>query len=247
MKSALLALSLLLPLQQGEQAATSQAALRRQLAVEEGLLAQALRAHGEARTRQKAAWADLQVAADRAERALANAAASEAEAERAVQDLDVAEAAVGVLSGRVAELQRTALEERRRIAALRAELARSPSLAAASSDPITGQWRIEISSPAEVGTFDLELEGTQVRGRYTFQGGKSGSLSGTFIDGRLRLERIDHTRGLDGVFEGSVDGSLETVRGFWSPSILSDGGPGGAGWSGVRTRRGRAPAGAAGE
>ena len=238
MISALAALALLLTTQAGNAGVSSQTSLLRQLAVEESLLAESVRVRATLRDRQKAAWASLQAASELVDRELSSGSASLLGMEKAVSDLEVAEAAVGLLAARVEENQRAILTERRRIAALRAELARSPAVAPSPLDPITGRWRIEISSPVETGTFDLKLDGTSVLGTYRLQSGRAGSLKGTFVDGRLRLDRVDAVRGLDGSFEGTVDARFETVRGFFSPSILSDGGPGGTGWSAVRIERG---------
>lgn len=215
--------------------------LRRQIEVEERLLADGLAAYSDARDQEKPALAALAAAATRFDEAVASASTTPEMLDRLAGERAVAQAAANIITARAEALGRAIADQLRRSRALRAELTRLSAAQPAGRDGITGRWRIEISAPAETGIFDLKLDGAQVAGTFSLAGGKSGSLKGTYTGGRLRLERIDSQRGLDGIFEGNVDAALGTVRGFWSPSILADGGPGGAGWSGVRVSTGGAP------
>ncbi len=210
------------------------AALKREIDVEERLLADALRAYAEARDQEKPALAGVAAAAARFDEAVARASTTPEDLDRLAAERAVAEAAAGIVTRRVDNLRTSIAGHLRRSRALRVELTRVSAEQPPGRDPISGRWRIEISAPPETGIFDLKLDGAQVSGSFSLAGGRAGSLKGTYAGGRLRLERIDTQRGPDGIFEGNVDAALGTVRGFWSPSILADGGPGGSGWSGVR-------------
>lgn len=210
------------------------ASLKREIEVEERLLAETLRAYSEARDQEKPALAAVAAASSRFDEAVARASTTPEDLDRLAMERAVAQAAADIVSRRVDGLRDSIAGHLRRSRVLRGELTRVGGEQPAGKDPISGRWRIEISAPAETGIFDLKLDGAQVSGTFSMAGGRSGSLKGTFAGGRLRLDRIDSQRGGDGVFEGSVDAALGTVRGFWSPTILADGGPGGAGWSGVR-------------
>jgi hypothetical protein len=211
------------------------AGLEAQLRVEERLLADDLRAYGEARDQERQALSELEEVAARLDAAVSGLTPRLEDLEQIEIERAVAQAAAEVIGRRVADLRLRLLERVRRTAALRQELFQRAGLAA-EADPISGRWRVEIGSPRQEGTFDLRLLGSVVEGTFAFEAGRTGSLRGTYVAGRLRLERIDAQRGLDGTFEGSVDPATGVARGFWSPALLSDGGPGGAGWSAVRVR-----------
>jgi len=215
--------------------------LEAQLGLEEGLFADDLRAYQETREQERSALSDLEQVAARLDAVLASAEPRLADLEQIEVERAVAMAAVELLGRRVAELRLRLLERIRRAAALRQALLRGGA-GPIPADPISGRWRIEISgTPRQEGTFELRLAGTVVEGTYAFAGGRSGSLRGTYVANRLSLERLDAERGLDGLFEGTVDPAAGVVRGFWSPTVLSGGGPGGAGWSGVRVAGGEPP------
>jgi hypothetical protein len=213
--------------------------LEAEVRVEERLLAADLRAYQEAREQERGALAELEEATARLDAALSAPAPRSGDAEDLDAERQVALAAAEVVARRVGELRRRLLERLRRGAALREEILRGAALPA-PADPITGRWRVEVSSPREAGTFQLRLAGTVVEGTYSFDGGRSGSLRGTYVGNRLSLDRLDGERGLDGLFEGTVDAAAGAVRGFWTPTRLSGGAPGGAGWSGVRVEEPRA-------
>lgn len=107
--------------------------------------------------------------------------------------------------------------------------------------PLQGRWRVTMrsGSPSDQGatlngTFLLRQRGTEITGTYTFGNGTSGSLEGTFVDRKLRLERVDSVRGFDRIFQAEMSNSGDSLEGTWQPTILSDGGPGGGTWTAAR-------------
>lgn len=215
---------------------SSRAALSAQLLVDTRVLAETLRAFGEARAQEKAAQTALITAENRQDLALIQASSTPEQLQRAEQERAVAAAALAVLADRSQNLRQQLLFLAQRMAAARAELGRLAPLTGLEPDPISGRWQVAISSPPQSGIFELRLDGAQVTGTFQLDSGRSGSLSGTFAGGRLRLQRTDNQRGFDGLFDGSVDATLGTVRGFYSPADLAAGEPAGSGWSGVRQK-----------
>ena len=128
------------------------------------------------------------------------------------------------------------LEHRRRLDVLRREL-RGRTEARLGGDPLSGTWEVTVAAPPLTGRFELELSGADVTGTYEMDNDRTGSLRGSLVGDRLKLERVDSIRGLDGVFEGTLDPERGVVVGFWTPSILGEGGPAGAGWSAIRVGR----------
>lgn len=167
-----------------------------------------------------------------------------------LDEVERLEAALAAAAGELASSRRRTadaadriLERLRRLAVLRTGL-RETRVVLEGGDAVTGTWQVAIDSPRQSGIFRLRLQGARVDGIYALdasplQAGlrspaRSGFLQGTYTGRRLRLDRVDPERGLEGVYEGEVSTADGSVRGFWSPSILSDGGPGGTGWSAVR-------------
>jgi len=217
------------------------AALRAQLELEERLFEEDVQAYEEARIQQRAAGEEVAAAAEELDAAIAGGTAAVAELERLDMERSVAAAAADIVGRRVEELRRRILERSRRSLALRRAL-QELGEPRAVGDAISGRWRIEVARPAQparTGTWELQVEGTVVRGTYSLEAGggepvRTGSLRGTYVAGRLNLEQIDSENGLQGTFQGTVDPSLGVARGFWSPADLGGGGPSGNEWSGVR-------------
>ncbi len=210
------------------------AALSAQLAVDSRLLTETLRSYGEARAKQKSTLAALVEVESEQDQTLLSTSATPSQVASAEQEREVSAAAYQVTAARSQGLRERLMLLYERIAATRTELAQLGNVAIVAGDPISGRWEIEISSPPQRGTFELRLEGAQVTGTFRLDNGRSGSLSGTLAGGRLRLLRTDANRGFDGLFEGTVDPALGTVRGFYSPANLAAGEPAGSGWSGVK-------------
>jgi len=133
-------------------------------------------------------------------------------------------------SDRAEELRRRAGERLRRIGALQEELAGRQ----ASRDPVSGRWRVRIGPGDHTGTFDLHLDGTLVTGRYTLNDGAAGSLTGTYVSGTLRLQRVDTRNGLDVTYTGTLDPLAGRVTGAWQGTELANGTAFNGGWTAAR-------------
>jgi hypothetical protein len=121
----------------------------------------------------------------------------------------------------------------RRIGFLEGELG-GGSVAAppAAPDVLTGRWRVRLQPQDQIGSFDLRRTGTTVTGSYQMNDGSSGTFQGTFVNGNLRLERVDSVRGSDGIFVGTVAG--ENIAGTWTANVVVTGGPTRGNWTAVR-------------
>lgn len=121
------------------------------------------------------------------------------------------------------------VDRKRSIALLEAELATKKA-----SDTISGRWTVSLEPGEQRGVFRMSLEGTIVSGEYTLEGGYSGSLRGTLINDRLRLERVDSKLGFTAVFIGRVARDGSTIGGTWEATTFGTGGPGSGRWLAVR-------------
>jgi len=89
--------------------------------------------------------------------------------------------------------------------------------------PLRGRWSVALLPSGQHGVFDLEQSGTIVSGTYELEGGFSGSLTGTLVDRKVHLVRIDSKLGRSMELEGylSVDG--KQIRGSWLSYDLAGG------------------------
>ncbi len=117
----------------------------------------------------------------------------------------------------------------RRIADLRARLPQS-------KEPLTGTWEVNWLPAGVTGIFYLEQQGTLVTGQYKLGPVGSGSLQGTFVGGKLYLQRIDAQRGRDAEIEGVLDADGSRIRGTWQNFELVQGGVPRGQWVAKRAR-----------
>ncbi len=89
---------------------------------------------------------------------------------------------------------------------------------------LTGVWEVRWFPAGVTGTFFIDQSGTLVTGQYRLRPLGSGSLQGTFVGGKLRLQRIDRERGRDAELEGFVDADGRQIRGTWQGYELVQGG-----------------------
>jgi hypothetical protein len=82
----------------------------------------------------------------------------------------------------------------------------------------------------------LQQQGTLVTGTYSLSGGFSGSFRGTFVAGKVRLERIDSQYGFAAIFYGRPVGRGRNARlqGNWEATQLASGLPSLGTWSATR-------------
>jgi hypothetical protein len=100
---------------------------------------------------------------------------------------------------------------------------------------LTGRWRLNVQPDLE-GTAYLVQQGTLVSGTYELTGGWSGSLRGTLVANKVRLERIDSQLGFAAIFYGELDTSGEAlvIQGRWEATQLATGMPSAGGWRAVQ-------------
>jgi len=197
-----------------------------------------------ARERRKIA-ADASQLADVARR-LETAAADLSAASRAVADIAgrsdtateevtrredavaAAEQEVRTLLDRRRLLVERLLERRRNVTLLETELRGKTRPAA--PDLLSGRWAVTLDPGEQRGFFRLALDGTLVSGEYTLEGGYSGSLRGTLIGDRLRLERVDSQLGFTAIFYGRLARDGGSLSGTWESTTFGAGAAGAGRW-----------------
>jgi hypothetical protein len=121
------------------------------------------------------------------------------------------------------------VERRRSIAALEADLqVRKPA------DAISGRWTVTIEPGEQRGVFRMSLDGTLVSGDFTLEGGYSGSLRGTLINDRLRIERVDSRLGFSTIYFGRLAKDGASIAGTWEATTFGEGAAGSGRWRAVR-------------
>ncbi len=105
-----------------------------------------------------------------------------------------------------------------------------------AEDPVSGEWEVAIGPQDLTGKFILSLSGTLVSGTYQLSGGWKGSLKGTLVGNRVRLERIDAEQGFMAVYYGRLDKETLTLQGTWESTLFTTGGPMGGNWTGRKIR-----------
>lgn len=135
---------------------------------------------------------------------------------------------------RVFEIQRARRDVLTQLAAMEAaggEAARRSSEAGV----LTGQWNLTVH-PGLKGTAYLVHQGTLISGTYELSGGWTGSLRGTVVANKVRLERIDSQLGFAAIFYGEVNlgADPDVIQGRWEATQLATGLPSAGGWRASR-------------
>ncbi len=130
------------------------------------------------------------------------------------------------------QLRRSMLENRTMLAAIEVEVQRLASAVGETEAPLNGTWRLVMESGQE-GLAYLQQQGTLVSGTYALSGGFTGSLRGTFVSGKVRLERIDSQIGFAAIFYGRLErrGENPILQGNWEATQLASGLPSRGGWT----------------
>jgi len=163
-----------------------------------------------------------------------DAASAPAELARMAQELEGSLAEANRWAKSAADLRRTMIERRRRIAELARYRSTSGLADETASDPVSGNWTVRILPSGQVAEFRIELDVSLVTGSYRTATGSVGSLRGTFVGDVLTLERVDTVKGADLIFEGRLDRSRGEVRGTWRSTLLSSGEPAAGNWVAFR-------------
>jgi hypothetical protein len=121
------------------------------------------------------------------------------------------------------------------IAAIELEVQRLSAGIGGAEAPLTGAWRLAVE-PGQEGVAYLEQQGTLVAGTYSLSGGFDGSFRGTFVAGKVRLERIDSQYGFAAIFYGRMVGQGRNARlqGNWEATQLASGLPSMGSWTATR-------------
>lgn len=231
--TALLALALaaaLAPAQETGARPSDVAQIETNLRLERKLLALDLAAYREARAVEARTRTQVGEVTGRLDQALAGESVALGNLEALHLEVSSARAAAEIAADRV-EWQVLRIEDRlRRIGFLEGETGR-PST---PRDPISGRWRVIVRPQNQPGTFELALNGTLVTGTYRMNTGASGSFRGTYVNNRLRMERVDSVRGFDSVYQGSLDAATGQLGGSWTANELAIGQPTQGDWTAVR-------------
>lgn len=206
----------------------------------EAQLEQEMESLRRARSRERGARADVAEAADAVDAALADESPLD-RVTRLVGELDRARSRLEEASDEADGILDRIVEHRRRLTLVGEELRRRRGGPAEVPDPLTGAWRVflEDSGPerdeARQGLLDLELDGTSVSGTLGLADGSFGSIRGSFVRGRISLERVSADSGLDLILEGRYDPAQGDLEGTWRPAVAGVGNPGGGTWRAEKT------------
>ncbi len=208
--------------------------LREQVRIHETLLETQVSDLVEVREELRAIWARLEQ--QTGSLLLAQQQSESVESLR-LRDADLRETETELLAALLkAQQQRSVmLENRTMIAAIETQVERLAAGAGGAEGPLTGAWRL-IVEPGQDGIAYLQQLGTLVTGTYSLSGGFSGSFRGTFVAGKVRLERIDSQFGFAAIFYGRLVGRDENARiqGNWEATQLASGLPSMGNWTATR-------------
>jgi hypothetical protein len=204
-------------------------AARAELVRERKRLAGDIRSLADVTHRLESALAQLSGAARAVGEAAGRADAGPEEIARREEAVSASEQEVRALLERRRLLAERLAERRRTIAALEADLSvKKPA------DALSGRWTVIVEPGEQKGVFRMSLDGTIVSGEYTLEGGYSGSLRGTLVNDRLRLERVDSTLGFSAVYYGRLVREAASISGTWEATSFGGGSPTGGRWRAVR-------------
>jgi hypothetical protein len=223
----------LAPAQETGTTPAASAQIETDLRLERKLLALDLAAYREARALEQRTRDQVAAVTTRLDQTLDGTSLALGTLETVHLELSSARAASQIAADRV-EWQIQRIEDRlRRIGFLEGEAGRP-----APRDPVSGTWRVTVQPQNQGGTWELTLNGTLVMGSYKMDAGAAGSFRGTYTENRLRLERVDATRGFDSVYLGTVDPATGRLSGSWTAQDLASGQPAQGQWSAVRNGAG---------
>jgi len=148
------------------------------------------------------------------------------------QDLQQAEAELMMHVASLQRIRRDVLAAQALLGALEEEIRRLEGQVGPERDPLSGTWEVVMEPGGQKGLMSLQLDGTLVQGTYRLSGDWSGSLRGTLVSGKVRLERIDSQVGYAATLYGklSTPGGVSRLEGTWEATQLSAGLPSGGSW-----------------
>ena len=208
--------------------------LREQAKVRESLLARQLQDLGDMREKLREIWTRLEQQTGGMLRAQQGGESVE---NLRLRDADLRKAETELLAALFEAQQKRSsmIENRTMIASIELEVRRLVAEVGGPDAPLTGAWRFAVE-PGQEGVAYLQQQGTLVTGTYTLSGGFTGSFRGTFVAGKVRLERIDSQYGFAAIFYGRLVGRGKNARlqGNWEATQLSSGLPSMGSWTATR-------------
>lgn len=103
-----------------------------------------------------------------------------------------------------------------------------------AKENVSGSWQVLYLPGNNRGVFALRQSGTILQGVYQLDGGWKGSLQGTFIDGKVYLQRIDSKLGRSSELDGYLSADGGSIRGTWRNYNLTDGATSAGSWTASR-------------
>jgi hypothetical protein len=208
--------------------------LREQARVRESLLVKQLQDLGEMREELREIWTRLEQQTGGMLRAQQQGESVES---LRLRDTDLRKAETELLATLLETQQKRSsmLENRTMIASIELEVQRLSAEIGGPDAPLSGAWRIAVE-PDQEGVAYLQQQGTLVSGTYSLSGGFTGSFRGTFVAGKVRLERIDSQFGFAAIYYGRLVGRGRNARlqGNWEATQLASGLPSRGTWTARR-------------
>ncbi len=208
--------------------------LREQARVRESLLAKQVQDLGDMREELREIWTRLEQQTGGLLRAQEEGESVES---LRLRDTDLRRAETELLAALLEAQQKrnSMLENRIMIASIELEAQRLAAEIGGAEAPLTGAWQLMVE-PGQEGVAHLQQLGTLVTGTYALSGGFTGSFRGTFVAGKVRLERIDSQYGFAAIFYGRLVGRGQNARlqGNWEATQLASGLPAMGSWTATR-------------
>ncbi len=208
--------------------------LRGQAKIREGILAGQMQELVEVRENLTEIWSRLDMQSSNLLRAQQQGETAES---LRLRDDDIRQIESAMLDGlfKAQQLRRSLLENATMLAAINEEIQRLNAAVGGGSAPLSGTWQVNVD-PGQEGLIFLQQQGTLVSGTYALSGGFSGSFRGTFVAGKVRLERIDSQIGFAAIFYGRLvgTGSGQRLQGSWEATQLASGLPSSGTWTATR-------------
>ena len=208
--------------------------LREQAKVRESLLVKQLQDLGDMREELGEIWTRLEQHTGGMLRAQQEGESVES---LRLRDTDLRKAETELLAALFEAQQKRSsmIENRTMIASIEIEVRRLAAEVGGPDAPLTGAWRFAVE-PGQEGVGYIQQQGTLVTGTYSLSGGFTGSFRGTFVAGKVRLERIDSQYGFAAIFYGRLVGRGKNARlqGNWEATQLSSGLPSMGSWTATR-------------
>jgi len=148
------------------------------------------------------------------------------------EDLRQAESELLMNLFAIQRLRREMIANRAAIEATEEEIRRLEEAVGVGDDPLTGTWRLVWEPGGQEGQMFLRLNGTLVEGTYRLSGNWTGSLRGTLVSRKVRMERIDSQAGFGAVLNGrlQIRGDSARMQGTWEATELAGGLPSAGTW-----------------